>query len=162
MVKTPPLSRNKQLLIGKYHEANPEASKKEIQLHFGCTYNQVIHAINNFLSGKLHRKPVVMQQSKRAEARQKKFTPEQMLENQFHLAIASLDIDTKLQTDERIALLEKLVNMRKRFQSMQLESHIKRTDAALLAIIVRKFKPEATDDDVVKIYKEALELWKQQ
>jgi hypothetical protein len=156
------LSRNKQLLIGKYHEANPEASKKEIQLHFVVTYNQVIHAIKNFESGKLHRKPVALQQSRKAETRQRKYTAEEMLENQFHLAVAGLDVDTKMQTDTRITLLEKLVNMRKRFQSMQLESHIKRTDAALIALIVRKFKPEATDDDVVKIYKEALELWKQQ
>jgi len=50
--------------------------------------------------------------------------------------------------------------MRKTLQQINLENHIKKTDAGIIANIIRKFKPDAGDDDIIKIYKEAVELWK--
>lgn len=160
--KTPTLSDSKKLKIGKYAEANPEASKKEIQLKFGCTYNQVIYAIKAFQSGKLHRKPLAMKESRKAHAMMDKFSAEELILKQFHLAAASLNCDETMNTDERVAALDKLVNMQKKYKSMDLQSHMNRLDSDILLIIIRRFMPDASDDDALKIYKEALETWKLQ
>ena len=147
--------------IGKYSENNPSAKMTEIALHFECTYNQVVHALKLYKAGKLHRnKPRVEKSNVEALIAEK--SPETMLDNQFHRAVAQLESEPDTPTDERITLLEKLVNMRKRFQTMQLENYLRRADSAIISIIIRKFLPAATDDDVIMIYKEAYEIWKNQ
>lgn len=59
-----------------------------------------------------------------------------------------------LKSGERLKLLKQLAQIRKDIQKAEIESHMKHLDAQLLSNIIRRFQPEATDDEVIKIYRE--------
>ena len=157
--KTPPLSLNKKKEIAKYAVNHPGMKLTQIARFFNCTYNQVIFAMKQYHAGDLNRtKPRA--KGEKVEKLMQENNPETMLEAQFHMAIAQVQSDKKMAADTRVALLEKLFNMRKVIQSMKLERHVKKVDSDILAIVVRKFVPHASEDDIIAIYKEALALWK--
>jgi hypothetical protein len=85
---------------------------------------------------------------------------DELLEMQYHKSIAALESNHNLATDERIKLLESLFAMRKILQALKLENHIKRVDCCIIKLIIKKYAPEVTDDEVIKIYLEAVEKWK--
>ena len=84
---------------------------------------------------------------------------DQILEEQFLNACELLETAT-LAVDSKIQLIEKCYNMRKTIQQLRLEKHIKQTDATLIGIMVRMFEPEASDDRIIEIYKEAYAMYK--
>lgn len=158
-VKANPLSKNQKMKIGKYADNNPNANMVDISKEFKCTYNQVLYALKLYRAGRLHtNKPKT--RKKNVDVIITDRSPEKIIENQFHRSLGELEADLQLSVNDRVVMLDKLVTMRKTLQQINLENHIKKTDAGIIAIIVRKFKPDASDDDVIKIYKEALELWK--
>lgn len=157
--KAPQLTLAKRQQIGRYKEKFPTATIAVIAEQFNCSYNQARNAINDYKSGKLHRtKPRAKYKS--IEEVKEKYTPDELLELQFHKSLAHLEKDAQIATDERIKLLEMLFSMRRILQNIRLESHIKRVDAGVIKEIIRKFIPDATDESVIKIYLEAVERWK--
>lgn len=158
-VKAIHLSRNQKMKIAKYAENNPNASMVDIAKEFKCTYNQVVYALKLYREGRLHaNKPKT--RKKNVEVIITERQPEDIIANQFHRSLAELEADSRINVNDRVVMLDKLVSMRKTLQQIKLENHIKKTDAGIIALIVRKFLPDATDDDVIKIYREAVELWK--
>lgn len=159
--KAKQLSFSLKQKIGIYKERNPRASIRFIAELFGVTYNQARRAITQWQRGEL-RKTKPRTKLKKIEEIRAELTPDETLERQFHFAVAQLESTANLAADERIRLLESLFSMRKILQNIRLESHIKRTDAGVIKEIVRKYEPNASDDDVIKIYLEAVERWKLQ
>jgi len=158
-VKANPLSRNQRMKIGKYADNNPNATMVDITKEFKCTYNQVVFSLKLYRAGKLHiNKP--KNRKKNVEVIITERPPEDIISNQFHRSLAELEADQQINVSDRIIMLDKLISMRKTLQQINLENHIKKTDAGIIANIIRKFKPDAGDDDIIKIYKEAVELWK--
>lgn len=153
--------------IGRYKEKNPTATIQEIADKFGCTYQQARKAINDWDAGALSRPratkpPKTSKQSPfeggKGDVSSDK-SADQILEEQFLNACELLETAT-LSVDVRIQLIEKCYNMRKTIQQLRLEKHIKQADATLIGIIVRMFEPEAPDDRIIEIYKEAYAMYK--
>ena len=61
---------------------------------------------------------------------------------------------------EKVYLLDKLSSIKKKIQAVDLKTHIKSVDARVIAEIIRRFEPDATDEDILNIFYEALEKCK--
>jgi len=153
------LTLQKRQRIGRWKEKFPNASYHEVANEFNCTYEQARRAALDYKAGKLHR---TKSRQKPADVAAIMNTQDMdaLLEKQYHLALAQLEADKKISVEERVKLLDDLFSMRKTLQQLKLESFIKRADAGVIKIIVKMFKPDATDDEVIKIYLEATETWK--
>lgn len=148
--------------IGKYKEKNPTATIQEIADKFGCTYQQARKAINDWEAGALSRPRATKppkSPTRESVAGEERQSADQILEEQFLNACELLETAT-LTVDIKIQLIEKCYNMRKTIQQLRLEKHIKQTDATLIGIIVRMFEPEASDDRVIEVYREAYAMYK--
>lgn len=156
MKKTPALSLSLRQRIAKYKERNPLAKISEVADQFNVTYDQARKAVADYKKGLLNRsKPRKKKSIDLSEAME---TPaDKILEIQYHTAAAQLEISSDLAVDERIAMLDKLFTMRKTLQQVRLENHIKRVDASVFSALVRKFKPDADDEEVIKYYREIIE-----
>lgn len=80
-----------------------------------------------------------------------------ILKKQLNYCLAHLENDNKLALASRVDLLYKAMRIRLHIQQVELESHLKRADALLIANIIRRFRPQATDDEIIKIYNEEIE-----
>jgi hypothetical protein len=159
MAKAPQLAHSKKLEIARYKKKFPTASIVEISLHYNVTYDQARRAIMQDQAGELRRtKP----RAKKADVEKiiEVHDMDSLLEKQFHFALAQLERDATIAVDERVSLLDKLFSSRKILQQVRLESHIKRADSVIIAQIVRRFEPDASDERIIAIYKEELEKWK--
>jgi hypothetical protein len=159
--KTPALKRFKRLEIARYKRKFPAASIREIADTFEVTYNQARTAIIMDSKGELLRvkprqKPGDVIKIKESDS------ADNILEKQYHHAAAQLESDMTIAVDQRIEMLGKMFFMRKTLQQVRLQNHIRRTDAGILAVIVRRYNPDATDEDIIAIYHEALEIWKRE
>lgn len=160
--KSVSLKHSTRLAIVQYKRKNPGASLRFIADNFNVTYNQAKYAVEQDKLGKLlktrHRSSQKV--NTEIEVLKDNCTADELLERQYHTAIATLEKNSGMAVDERISLLDKLFDMRKILQQVRLESHIRRTDAGIIALIVKRFIPEATEEDIIKIYREAAEQWK--
>ena len=156
--KAPKLVISTRQSIGRYKKNNPKATTNEIAAKFGCTAQQVRKAISDFNQGLLS-KP--KSNNKAQDVGELLNRPaDELLEEQYHYSIAQVSADKKLGTDVRVQMLKDIFGMRKIIQSLRLESHLKRTDAVILGIIIRRFLPQATDDDIIAIYNESLAIYR--
>lgn len=153
-MKSPALSLHKRQTIGKHKDKFPKATIADIAKQYNVSYNQAYKAVKDWQAGDLHRTRPRPKPLKLAESL--KIPADTLLETQYHTAVAGLNSNDKLAVDERVGLLDKLFAMRKTLQQVKLEGHIKRADAVVIAAIVRKFKPEASDEDVIAIYREIM------
>lgn len=121
------------------------------------TYNQARNIMRKGKGGKLAA-PSVMRKKDLTKSLQKDF--DEILNEQLKYAAAQLDVDTGMNAVDRVTMLHKLASTKKETQKMSIEAHLKTTDAVLIAAIIRRYEPDATDDRVIKIYYEELEKWK--
>lgn len=61
---------------------------------------------------------------------------------------------------ERAKIINMVARIQKQLKEQEIESHIKRADAQVIARIIRRFMPAATETDVIKIFREELDRWK--
>jgi len=62
-----------------------------------------------------------------------------------------------LDGSKRVYLIKELTTIRDRMKKSDLESHMKSLDARIVAALIRKLKPDVTDDTIVKLWSEASE-----
>lgn len=157
--KAPKLPIQKRLAIARWKEKYPKATFYEIAEEFNCTYDQARQAWRDYIDGKLtRRKPT--RKKINVEDIMTKDNADEILERQYHRAVAELEATNSISVEERVGLLEDLFSMRKILQQIKLENYIKRIDAGVIRILIRRYEPEATDDDVIRIYLESVEKWK--
>lgn len=153
MSKANKLSIQKQIQIAKHKLKYPNQSMSAIAEQYNVTLDQVNYAIQKSKRGEL----------KLGKIRSKKInldeivTEENLLKTNYEKALKHLNTVDNIAVDDRINLLDKLANTSKTIQQMELQNHLKRLDANIIASIIRRFKPDATDDDIIKIYSEELE-----
>lgn len=152
------IAKSTKISIGRYKERNPSASIREVADKFNVTYDQARNAIQNWKLGKLKVTPARQKRKKIQEA--KEMPTDYLLEKQYKTLLAQLDSDDKMPADARAQMLDKLFSMRKTLQQVKLESHLKKTDAQVFSALVRKFKPQASDEDVIAVYREVVESLK--
>jgi len=157
MPKAHKMTLNTRRAIGKYKEKYPNATIGEIAGKYNCTYNQARNAIDQYNDGQLNReRPKKPDVSKILASN----SGEELFQKQYNLSLAWLEKDETMPAGERIMLLDKLAGINKTLQQISLQNHLKRTDAELIARIVRRYEPEASDEQIIKIYHEELALWK--
>ncbi len=142
--------------IGKYKEENPDTTLAELAAKFNCTFNQARKAVADWNEGTL-RRPAVRKQTIKIDTDS---NSDEIIERQFHLAVCQLEADSEMTVETRINLVEKCIKIRKILQSLRLERHIKRADAVLFGIIVKMYEPDASDDRIIEIYNQAVEIYK--
>ena len=60
---------------------------------------------------------------------------------------------------DKSKILDIIARIQKQLKAQEIEAHIKRTDAQVIARIIRRYVPDATDTDVIKIFREELDRW---
>lgn len=158
MAKANKLVLSKRQSIWKYKEKNADTTIQELAQKFNCTINQARKAVEDGRAGKLTRTKITKNKAIYTEETMNQ-NPDILLEKQFNIAVAELDADTTLDVESRINLLSKCINIRKTLQSLRLERYIKRADSVLFGIVIRMYEPEASDDRVIEIYKQAVEIY---
>jgi len=85
--------------------------------------------------------------------------PIDSLKHQLSYCLAELENNERIVISSRIDMLYKMIRLRVYLQDLEIESHIKRVDADVIAMIIKRFVPDATSDDVIKIYTEEFHKW---
>lgn len=148
------LALSAQRAIAAYKRKHPKAPIIEIAEKYNVSPSQVRRAIELDRDGRLTKTEPRTPRKKIREI-VKTSTPDDLLKSQYLVVCAGLEADEKIPLSNRASMLEKLVFMRKTMQQIQLQSHMKRTDAGIIALLVRKFEPDADDDRVISLYLEA-------
>ncbi|MFA5322933.1 MAG: DUF1804 family protein [Smithella sp.] len=76
-----------------------------------------------------------------------------MIKSQASLCVQQL-YQEDLKGSERLKLLKQLAAIQKDIQQTELERHMYHLDAKTVSLIIRRFKPDATDDEIIKIFAE--------
>ena len=66
---------------------------------------------------------------------------------------------TKMSPTEKVKLVKDVEIIQTKITQRQLKGNIRRPDVEVIARIIRRFKPKATNQEIVQIYKEELEMW---
>lgn len=148
--KAPPLTKATRVRIGKKKEKHPHLTYRELAEQFGVSYDQARDACRKYDAGELggRRKP-----------RQAKVEPGTELRDLFQRAVDHANAET-LNAMELVSAVERLARSRHTIQQLELTGHMRATDAAIIAGIIRRYEPSADDDRVIQIYREECEKWK--
>lgn len=84
---------------------------------------------------------------------------EKFTEHQLTVISSQLN-DKNIRLDRRIFLVDKLVKINKNLKQQLLEGHLKNATARLVIRIMRRLKPELSDDEIMNIFKEESEILK--
>jgi len=144
-----------RIKIGKHKTKHPDMPMTQIAELYNVTYDQARQAYLQYKSGKLNKYTKKIKSEPIEKIRENK-SPEDIIKSQYHTALAGLESDRQIPAIDRINALEKLARTRKLLQSVELTEHIKRADADVIGAIIRRYNPDATDEDIIKIYKEEL------
>jgi hypothetical protein len=87
-------------------------------------------------------------------------TVTELLDEQLLTTLEDMGTRGGILPGDRAFMLEKLSRVDRHIKSSRLESALGRRDAAVIAEIVRMYVPAATDEDVVQIYRQAVEMTK--
>lgn len=125
--------------------------------HHGLTRQDVYNIKNNRV--KLEQKP-------RADKGQSRMKPEdyapldpntpfdELMDEQVRFTLIDIRGRTQIDPIDRAATLERLTRVKRHILAAKLVGQLKRSDAELFARVIRRFMPEATDEQIVLIYHE--------
>ncbi len=146
----------KQIVV--FRADNPDLHLSEVAKKFGVSYNSVRYAITKY-SKDIGIIKIASKKEKQNAAKilSSHLSEEEILNDQLKLILGEIKVSDNLSLTARLDLNVKYLNLKKRVQAIELSSHMKRADAELISAIIRRFFPEATKDDIIKIYREELE-----
>lgn len=139
--------------IAEYAEKHVGLSHADIAEIFGCTIGQVRYARKAYKEGKLDD----VGAGKRTPRARKVDDPIEGFEQVIRRSVGLLQEDKKLDALRYISAAERIASMLRTRQAIELTGHLKRADAAIIAGIIRRYQPSATDADVIRIYREEVE-----
>jgi len=159
-IKALALPKSLRIKIAKYKQANPEVKYWAVAETFGCTYEQARHSCLQYQAGELTgRKPRYTKRKAVADIVKEKDV-DSIMKQQLHYCLGQLDTDKNMMVAERVPLLDKLISARKNIQHIEIEGHMNRTDADVVIAIIRRFMPNASTDEAIKIIREETERCK--
>lgn len=146
--------------IALYKALHPKTTYAFLEQKFSVPMHVVRYAIQKYAEFSLQAE--LMKSTKKGRIIQSEFVADNIdqiaiLKKQLNFCLAMLENENKLALASRIDLLYKAMRIRVHIQQIELESHLKRTDALLIAAIIRRFKSNATDEEIIKIYNEEIE-----
>lgn len=151
--------------IALWKASHPKCTLEELEKKFKVPTYVARYALQKF--AELSEVAELMTATKKGRSILSEFTADEidqvnLLKKQLNYCLAEIENNKSLVLSSRIDLLYKAMRIRVHLQQVEIESHLKRADALLIARIVRRFKPDATDEDVIKIYTEELMKLKEQ
>lgn len=81
---------------------------------------------------------------------------EKFIEHQLTVVITQLN-DRKITLEKRTDLIKKITEINKKLKAQQLEIHLKDANAKVIISVMRRLKPELTDEQILIIFKEESE-----
>lgn len=161
MKKSLPLSDDQKRTIVRYALNNKNVKASDVCRHFNITRDQYEYAMRKYNDGLLYKKSYKRTKRPPVDALVKEHTADELIEKEFSVAVAALHSDRSIDAGARIDMLHKIVATRQTMQRASLQSHIKRADSDVIAILVRILRPGSTDEEVIKYYTQAYEEYKQ-
>lgn len=155
------LPTSTRLKIARWAVDNPSAAMTEVAEKFGVTVHQARYYHQQYLRGKLTRK-TPKKANTRTTQKLAMRTTEELIEEQVRQAVEDLYNDAEVAPVERLDALSTAVNVRKVAQQVGLQQHLAKVKADIVAEMVRELKPDATDEDIIKLYKRAEDRVKSQ
>ncbi|MEP7217949.1 MAG: hypothetical protein ABI876_03485 [Bacteroidota bacterium] len=116
---------------------------------FSCTYWQACESFKKYQAGEL-----VDSRGRKVAPAQPVDNPHDEFERLVRRAIGELKNAKNLPPAEYIGLLDKLADILKTGQQMSLQNKMRGVRADVTAAIIRRYEPNATDQDIIRIYDE--------
>jgi len=141
--------------IASWAVTHPDLTHDELAQIFECTIPQARYALQKY--AELSELAQNTQRGKQVLQNLVKDTIDdevEVLNSQVRSIIAALEVDQDMAISTRLQHLNNIMTIRQKIQAMSLSTHMKNVDAKIVAAIVRRFMPNASDDDIVKIYQE--------
>ncbi len=156
----PTLTKGNRLKIAKFAAANPDISVDSIADKYKCTPGQVRYAITQGGKGRLQRKSTKTTRRLQARMIKDKQDSKVIFEEQLHFALAQLEADDNIDPVQRTLALERLVRTKKVQTEHEMQLHLKGLDWKVFIEVVKMFKPDAYEKDIIRIFNEAKERCK--
>ncbi|HVZ41368.1 MAG TPA: hypothetical protein VHI13_18960 [Candidatus Kapabacteria bacterium] len=144
------LRRSTQLAIAKYKQRNAHLTYGDVAAKYGVTYDQARDACKRYEEGVLGGQ----RSARKVRRTQPSGNPISLLGTLLDRALTAVDRDGGLTGVEMIELLEKAAPILRTVQQLSLMGHIKGFDSVIFAALVRRYQPNAGDEDIVRIYHE--------
>jgi hypothetical protein len=154
------LSKELAKKIAIWKSNHPEATLADLAKKFSVKEHQARYALQKHAEGSELLRGTKKGQHLAAQMMQSENDDLDVMKTQLQLCAGILETDQRLKITKRVDLLYKMSRIRQFLQSVDLEAHIKRADAEIIVRIIRRFMPEASNDDAIKIYNEELAKWK--
>lgn len=147
-----------------FHEGNIEIA--QIAEMENVTYWQVYRCVNATV--KLDGSPRSDKGRKRKNKDGKPIQPKWSLDDfadldDFQLFILMDTLEDLASEDltamEKIELVKNIETIQTKIQQRQLQNNMRRPDAELISRIIRRFKPDATNKEIVQIYAEEMDVY---
>lgn len=146
--------------IAIYKSAHPEISHAKLAKKFGVEVYQARYAIKKYAEDTELMRGTKKGMHVAAKMLHDSTDEVELMKQQLQLCLNELEVNQKITVKVRLDLLYKASRIRQFVQSVELEAHMNRADAELIARIVRRYTPNASNDDVIKIYNEEIAKWK--
>lgn len=148
--------------IAVYKAEHPAATLAQLEKKFKVPDHVARYALQKYAEFSVEAK--LLNATKKGRALHSDFMADNIdqvavLKKQLNFILAELENNQKLVLSARIDMLYKAMRIRVHIQQVELESHLKRADADVIASIIKRFLPDATDDQVIKIYTEEYHKW---
>jgi len=153
----PRMTVSMQRKVAAWASKHPDESVRDVARYWDVSYDQARNAIEKHKAGKLATPPGRPSDKKVVAAITGELDVDAIIARQHEYAAAQLMASESMPVHERVKLVGDLVAIRKTIQAVTLQGHMKRIDAAVVAAIIRRYEPNATDDDVLRIYAEAVD-----
>lgn len=147
--------------IAKFWSNNPSYTAAEVAAANNCTVAQARY-LKQLDDVDALKKPIRKKGRRVVLRAMVDSDTDELLRKQLKYALAQLEADENINVLERVALVEKCSTIRKITQQTELAGHLKRTDASIIAAIIRRFEPDASDEQVITIYREEVAAWNSQ
>lgn len=147
--------------IALYKAENPYKNIAEIANHFKVSYHRARYSIDKFAKDISLLKGNAKGRTIAAKILSKTEDEIDLLKNQTALILAQINVNDKMPVLQRTELLTKITKIKKMIQEFELESHLKRADANIIAAIIKRFLPDASNDEIIKIYYEEIRKMRQ-
>ncbi len=142
--------------IAIYKAENPATTIAAVAKKFKVPYHKARYAIDKYAEDVSLLKGNAKGRTIASKILAENSDEVELMKKQAAFILAQIEVNDKMPVPQRTEILAKVARIKKVIQEFELEAHLKRADAGIIAAIVRRFQPDATNDDIIKIYREEL------
>lgn len=151
------LSIMKMKQIAAWKSVHPELSHEQLAEIFECTPAQARYALQKY--AELGEMAMATKKGKKVlSSLIKDYVDEdEILDKQIKEILSQLEVETNIAVSTRLQHIKDVLIIKEKAQKLKLEKHLRGIDSDIVAEIIKKFMPDATNEDIIKIFNEAKE-----